>query len=121
MEQKEFEEESILDHEQSDSISGPDEDKNRGTVIKSSQAPDFVPWEEESFATPKRVGVARNAIIKKGSVIPGAPLTIVPKIPNLDESGAMTITPIEESETIVGMTVTCACGRSQEVRFEFDL
>lgn len=121
MEQNEFEEKFMLDQEQRVSTNDPGDEKNQGTVVKSSQAPEFVPWEEEPFATPRKVAVARHAIIKKGSVTQGAPLTIVPEIPHLDESGAMTITPLMEGETIVGMTVACACGRSQEVRFEFDL
>ena len=73
MEQNEFEGEFILDQEQTDANSDLGEDKNQRRVVKSSQAPDFVPWEETPLGTPKKVAVTRNVIIKKGSVTQGVP------------------------------------------------
>ncbi|MEE9464904.1 MAG: hypothetical protein V3W14_04940 [Candidatus Neomarinimicrobiota bacterium] len=118
MEQHEFEKEFQVDQGETGSI--PDtEEAGRATVVKSTDVNDFVPWKEDPLTSGK-VAINRQTVIKKPLIRPGTPINIVPKVPVLDETEQMKVAPLMESDAIVGLKVVCSCGRSHEVRFEFD-
>ena len=120
MEEHELEEEFLLDREETEpDTAGSGENAHSG-VAKAADAPDFIQWEEESLPSLSHLSIANKGIIKKRNVRQGTPQTIVPKVPSLNDQQPMKVTPLLEEDAIVGMKVTCTCGNSHEVRFEFD-
>ncbi len=121
MEKQKFERESLLEQEETGPDTGSSPEKAPSRVTKAADASDFVQWEEEDLPSAQNLQVAHKTIIKRSNVRPGAPQTIVPEVPALDNQRSMKVQPLLEDDTIVGMQVTCSCGNSHEVRFEFDV
>ena len=120
MEEHEFEEEFLLDREETEPDTAGSRENTYSGVAKAADAPDFIQWEEESLPSISNLASANKVIIKKRNVRQGAPQTIVPDVSALNDQQTMNVTPLLEEDTIVGMKVTCSCGNSHEVRFEFD-
>ena len=121
MAEHEPERESLLDRDGPGPASGSGLEKTGGGVTKAADASNFVRWEEEDLSAGQNLAVINKVIVKKSNVRPGAPQTIVPKIPSHVNRRSMEVVPLLEGETIVGMMVTCSCGNSHEVKFEFDV
>lgn len=121
MEEHEFVKESLLELDQSGPDTGSSPENAHSGVTKAADASDFVPWEEEVLPSGQNLAVANKVIVKKSNVRQGVPKTIVPKVPTRADQVPMEVQPLLEDGTIVGMKVTCSCGNSHEVRFEFDV
>ena len=121
MAEHEPERESLLEPDKSGPATGSGLEKAGGGVTKAADASNFVRWEEEDLPAGQNLAVINKVIVKKSNVRPGAPQTIVPKIPTHVNRRSMEVVPLLEGETIVGMKVTCSCGNSHEVKFEFDV
>ncbi len=121
MEEHEFEREYLLEREETGPDTGSNPENARSRVTKAADASGFVQWEEEALPSAQNLTVAHKTIIKKTSVRQGAPQTIVPEVPARVNQPPMEVQPLLEEDTIVGMKVTCSCGNSHEVRFEFNV
>ncbi|MCH7939897.1 MAG: hypothetical protein IID13_09155 [Candidatus Marinimicrobia bacterium] len=121
MAEHEPERESLLERDEPGPATGSGRENAGGGVTKAADASGFVRWEEEVLPAGQNLAVANKVIVKKSNVRPGAPRTIIPKIPTHVDRRSMEVTPLIEDDTIVGMKVTCSCGNSHEVKFEFDV
>ncbi len=121
MEEHEFEREDLLEREETGPDTGSNPEIARSGVTKAADASGFIPWKEEDLPSGRGLTVANKTIIKKSSVRQGAPQTIVPEVPSGVNQRPMEVQPLLEEDTIVGIKVTCSCGNSHEVRFEFDV
>ncbi len=121
MEEQEFERKSLLEQKETGPGTGSNPKNTGSRVTKAADVSDFVRWEEDVLPSTQGLTVAHQTIIKKSNVRPGTPQTIVPKVPALVGRRPMEVQPLLEEDTIVGMKVTCSCGNSHEVRFEFDV
>ena len=82
---------------------------------------EFTPWQEESLPAHATSKLGHRRIIKSVNVLRGEPVKITPHI-TLEpepEPESMEITPLIEDDTIVGLRMTCGCGATHEVRFEY--
>lgn len=121
MEEHEFERESLPKREETGPGAGSNPENDRSSVTKAADASGFVRWEEDVLPPAQNLAVANKVIIKKSNVRPGALQTIVPEVFSRVDQPPMEVQPLLEDDTIVGMKVTCSCGNSHEVRFEFDV
>ena len=121
MAEHEPERESPLEGDKPGPAAGSGLVKAGGGVTKAADASGFVRWEEADLPAGQNLAIVNKVIVKKTNVRPGAPQTIVPKIPTHVNRRSMEVVPLIEDETIVGMMVTCSCGNSHEVKFEFDV
>ncbi len=120
MEEHDFEIDKLGEREEAGPGKGRSPENARSGVTKAADASGFVPWEEEDLPSAQGLTVANKTIIKKISVRQGTPLMIVPELPSRINQPPMEVQPLLEEDAIVGMKVTCSCGNSHEVRFEFD-
>ncbi len=90
----------------------------------SSGQTEFTPWREESLSAHATSKLGHRRIIKSGNVVlRREPVKITPHItlePEPEpEPESVDITPLIEDDTIVGLRITCGCGATHEVRFEY--
>ncbi len=117
---EEHEREDLLEREETGADTGSNPENAGSGVTKAADASGFVPWEEEVLPSAQGLTTAGKTIIKKSSVRQGTPQTIVPEVPARVNQPPMDVQPLLEDDIIVGMKITCSCGNSHEVRFEFD-
>lgn len=83
---------------------------------------EFTSWREESLPAQAISKLGHRRIIKSGNVVlRGEPVKITPHITLEPESEpeSVEITPLIEDDAIVGLRMTCGCGATHEVRFEY--
>jgi hypothetical protein len=82
---------------------------------------DFTPWQEEPL--PRDTGgLGHRRIVKKRDIMQGKPVNIIHEISLEPESEieGMEVFPLKEDNLLVGLKIECGCGRSHEVRFEYN-
>lgn len=82
---------------------------------------DFTPWREEPLPGRVTSKIGHRHVIKGSNVRRGEPVKVTPDI-TLEpepEPESVKITPLIEDDTIVGLRMTCGCGATHEVRFEY--
>jgi hypothetical protein len=87
----------------------------------SSSEVDFTPWHEEPLPQDTG-GLGHRRIVKKRDIMQGKPVNIVHEVSLEPESEleGMEVFPIKEDNLLVGLKIECGCGRSHEVRFEYN-
>lgn len=115
--------------EQSSEDVTPVEDKNSSALEEhpSPQQIDFTRWQEESLPAQSASTIGHRRVVKSREVYQSEPVKITHDItleldPDPDtetESESVKITPLREGDAIVGLLLTCGCGATHEVRFDY--
>jgi hypothetical protein len=87
----------------------------------SSSELDFTPWHEEPLPLGTG-GLGHRRIVKKRDIMQGNPVNIIHEVSLEPESEieGMEVFPLKEDNLLVGLRIECGCGRSHEVRFEYN-
>jgi len=84
---------------------------------------DFTRWQEESLPTQATSTIGHRRVVKSREVYQSEPVKITHDItlePEPEsESESVEITPLKEGDAIVGLLLTCGCGATHEVRFDY--
>jgi len=111
--------------EQSSEDLMPDEDKNSSTLEEHHppQQIDFTHWQEGSLPSHAASALGHRRVVKSREVRRSEPVKITHDItlePEPEpESESVEITPLKEGDAIVGLLLTCGCGATHEVRFDY--
>lgn len=82
---------------------------------------DFTPWQEEPIPRTSS-GLGHRRVVKKKDIMQAKPVNIIHEI-SLDpeeEIEGMEVFPIKQDNLLIGLKVECGCGRSHEIRFEYN-
>lgn len=80
----------------------------------------FTPFgsEQEESETPARYRILRAGVLKTDQLKEGASVCLEPE--NVEEDqGVEFFQPVYDGNTVVGVIHKCACGRTSELRFEY--
>jgi len=83
---------------------------------------DFEPWHEGPLPSRMFAGIGHRHIIKKDVIREGIPVKITHEISfeaEPEHEGSIEVIPAREGDAIVGLQITCTCGASHEIRFEY--
>jgi len=111
--------------EQSSEDLMPDEDKNSSTLDEHHppQQIDFTHWQEGALPAHTTSGLGHRRVVKSREVRQSEPVKITHDItlePEPEpESESVEITPLKEGDAIVGLLLTCGCGATHEIRFDY--
>lgn len=105
----------------------PDEDKNSSTLEEHHppQQIDFTHWQEGSLPAHATSALGHRRVVKSREVRRSEPvkithdITLEPGPEPEPESESVEITPLKEGDAIVGLLLTCGCGATHEVRFDY--
>lgn len=87
----------------------------------SADEVDFTPWHEEPIPRSSS-GLGHRRVVKKRDIMQAKPVNIIHEIslePE-EEIEGMEVLPIKQENLLVGLKIECGCGRSHEIRFEYN-
>jgi len=82
---------------------------------------DFTRWREEPLPAQATSRIGHRRVVKSGNVRRGESVKITHEV-SLEpepEPESAEVTPLMEGEIIVGLRITCGCGATHEVHFEY--
>ncbi|MBA7473797.1 hypothetical protein ES707_09142 [subsurface metagenome] len=111
--------------EQSSEDLTPVEEEDSSTLEEHNlpQQIDFTRWQEGSLPARATSALGHRHVVKSRKVLRSEPVRITHDIslePESEpESESVEITPLKEGDAIVGLLLTCGCGATHEVRFDY--